>query len=190
VGNGPWYGRCGQWTREHRRYALPHRFHVESIHVIIHFDVADQGTLTLNDPVHKLVPDVWFENRWEATDPIRIVNVLEHITGWDDLHLREYAKQAPDNMGVREGLDYDHHSRTSRWRPGTRMSYCNSGPPVAAYIVEKLTGQKSKTPYSRIFSPLARRLWRRLRRPRRAEQCELDRHTSLLVRQGVEDSAR
>jgi hypothetical protein len=53
---------------------------------------------------------VWFENRWEASDPIRIVNVLEHTTGWDDLHLREYAKQAPDNMSVREGLDYDHHS--------------------------------------------------------------------------------
>ena len=104
--------------------------------------LADQGKLTLDDPVHKLVPDVWFENRWEASDPIRIVNVLEHTTGWDDLHLREYAKQAPDNMSVREGLDYDHHSRTSRWRPGTRMSYCNSGPPVAAYIVEKLTGQK------------------------------------------------
>jgi DNA-binding MarR family transcriptional regulator len=45
-------------------------------------------------------------------------------------------------MGVREGLDYDHHSRTSRWRPDIRMSYCNSGPPVVAYIVEKLTGQK------------------------------------------------
>ena len=104
--------------------------------------LADQGKLTLDDPVHKLVPDVWFENRWEASDPIRIVNVLEHTTGWDDLHLREYAKQAPDHMSVREGLDYDHHSRTSRWRPGTRMSYCNSGPAVAAYIVEKLTGQK------------------------------------------------
>jgi len=102
----------------------------------------DQGKLSLEDPVHKLVPDVWFDNRWEATDPVRVVNLLEHTTGWDDLHFREYAKQAPDTMTLREGLDYDHHSRTSRWRPGTRMSYCNSGPPVAAHIVEKLTGQR------------------------------------------------
>jgi hypothetical protein len=71
-----------------------------------------------------------------------VVHLLEHTTGWDDMHLREYAKDWPATMGVREGLDYDHHSRTSRWRPGTRMSYCNSGPPVAAYIVEKLTGQR------------------------------------------------
>jgi len=104
--------------------------------------LADQGKLSLDDPVHKLAPDVWFENHWGTTDPIRVVHLLEHTTGWDDLHFREYAKQAPDSMGLREGLDYDHHSRVSRWRPGTRMAYCNAGPPVAAYIVEKLTGQR------------------------------------------------
>ncbi|MGZ4815151.1 MAG: serine hydrolase [Terriglobales bacterium] len=103
--------------------------------------LVDQGKLSLDDSVHKLVPDVWFENRWEATDPVRVVHLLEHTTGWDDMHLREYAKDAP-GMSLREGLDYDHHSRTSRWRPGTRMAYCNSGPPVAAYIVEKITGQR------------------------------------------------
>ena len=99
--------------------------------------LVDQGKLSLNDPVHKLVPEVWFENPWEATDPVRIVHLLEHTTGWDDMHLREYTKDWPGTMGLREALDYDHHSRVSRWRPGTRMSYCNSGPPVAAYIVEK-----------------------------------------------------
>ena len=104
--------------------------------------LADQGKLSLEDPVHKLAPDVWFENRWEATDPVRVVNVLEHTTGWDDLHFREYAKQAPDSMSVGEGLDFDHHSRTSRWPPGTRMAYCNPGPAVAAYIVEKQSGQR------------------------------------------------
>src|ERR1035441_7262302 len=104
--------------------------------------LADQGKLSLDAPVHKLVPDVWFENQWEATGPIRVVNLLEHPTGWDDMHLREYAKQAPDSMSLREGLDYDHHSRTSRWPPGTRMAYCNAGPAVAAYVVEKITGQR------------------------------------------------
>jgi CubicO group peptidase (beta-lactamase class C family) len=103
--------------------------------------LVNQGKLTLDDPVRKLAPDVWFENQWEATDPVRVVHLLEHTTGWDDIHLREYAKDAA-GMSLRDGLDYDHHSRTSRWRPGTRMAYCNSGPPVAAYIVEKLTGQR------------------------------------------------
>jgi CubicO group peptidase (beta-lactamase class C family) len=104
--------------------------------------LADQGKLSLDDPVHKLVPEVWFENRWEASDPVRVLHLLEHTTGWDDMHLREWAKDAPGSMGLREALDYDHDSRISRWRPGTRMAYCNSGPAVAAYIVEKLTDQR------------------------------------------------
>jgi CubicO group peptidase (beta-lactamase class C family) len=104
--------------------------------------LANEGKLSLEDPVRKLVPEVWFENQWEATDPVRVVDLLEHTTGWDDLHLREYAKDAPPTMGLREAFDYDHHSRISRWRPGTRMSYCNTGPAVAAYIVEKITSQR------------------------------------------------
>jgi CubicO group peptidase (beta-lactamase class C family) len=104
--------------------------------------LANQGKLSLDDPVRKLAPEVWFENRWESTDPVRVVHLLEHTTGWDDMHYREYAKDTPPAMGLREALDYDHHSRISRWRPGTRMAYCNSGPAVAAYIVEKLTGQR------------------------------------------------
>jgi CubicO group peptidase (beta-lactamase class C family) len=103
--------------------------------------LVNEGKLSLQDPVHKLVPEIWFENRWEATDPVRVVDLLEHTTGWDDIHMREYAKDAK-GMTHREALDYDHHSRTSRWRPGTRMSYCNAGPTVAAYIVEKITGQR------------------------------------------------
>jgi len=102
----------------------------------------DQGKLSLDDSVHKLAPEVWFENPWESTDPVRVVNLLEHTTGWDDMHLREYAKDEPASSDVREGLDYYHGSRISRWRPGTRAAYCNSGPPVAAYIVEKISGQR------------------------------------------------
>jgi CubicO group peptidase (beta-lactamase class C family) len=104
--------------------------------------LVDQGKLFLDDPVRKLAPEVWFENPWEATDPVRVVHLLEHTTGWDDMHIRELAKDTPGTTGLREALDYDHHSRISRWRPGTRMSYSNSGPPVAAYIVEKLTHQR------------------------------------------------
>jgi CubicO group peptidase (beta-lactamase class C family) len=104
--------------------------------------LANQGKLTLDDQVRKLVPEVWFDNQWESSDPVRVVHLLEHTTGWDDMHLREYAKDTPPTMGLRAALDYDHHSRISRWRPGTRMAYCNSGPAVAAYIVEKLTGQR------------------------------------------------
>lgn len=104
--------------------------------------LVNEGKLSLSDPVHKLIPEVWFQNPWEATDPVRVVDLLEHTTGWDDLHLRDYANQAPDYTGLREALAFDPRPRISRWPPGTRMAYCNSGPAVAAYIVEKITGQR------------------------------------------------
>jgi len=117
--------------------------------------LAGEGKLSLEDPVHKLAPEVWFENRWEASDPVRVVNLLEHTTGWDDMHLREYAKDAPPEMRLAAALDYDHHSRISRWPPGTRMAYCNTGPAVAAYIVEKLTGQRFEDfVEQRLFRPI------------------------------------
>ena len=103
--------------------------------------LVNEGKLSLEDPVRKLAPEIWFENRWEATDPVRVVDLLEHTTGWDDEHMGEFAKDAK-GMTLREGLDYSHHSRISRWRPGTRKAYSNSGPPVAAYIVEKITGKR------------------------------------------------
>jgi CubicO group peptidase (beta-lactamase class C family) len=117
--------------------------------------LANECKLSLEDPVYKLAPEVWFQNRWEASDPVRVVDLLEHTTGWDDMHFREYAKDAP-GMGLREALDYDHHSRVSRWRPGTRMAYCNSGPAVAAYIVEKITGQRFEDYVQQnFFEPIA-----------------------------------
>ena len=101
----------------------------------------EEGRINLRDTVRVLAPEIEFKNKWEDTNPILVEHLLEHTTGWDDLHLTEYALNDPTPISLKKGLEYHPHSRTSRWIPGTRMSYCNSGPPVAAYIVEKITGQ-------------------------------------------------
>ncbi len=103
--------------------------------------LVEEGRLSLDDKLADLAPEIEYENPWEETHPIRVVHLLEHTTGWDDIHLPEYAHNDPTPATLKEGLDYHPHSRTSRWQPGTRMSYCNAGPPVAAYIVQKITGQ-------------------------------------------------
>lgn len=104
--------------------------------------LVEQGKLLLTDKVKELVPDVEFENQWSETNPILVAHLLEHTTGWDDVHLVEYANNDPTPNTLKQSLDFHPHSRTSRWIPGTRSSYCNSGPPVAAYIVQKITGQR------------------------------------------------
>ncbi len=117
--------------------------------------LVEEGRLSLDDTLADLAPDVEFENRWEDTDPVRVVHLLEHTTGWDDIHLPEYAHSEYPPTTLKEGLDYHPHSRQSRWVPGTRSSYCNAGPPVAAYVVERVTGQEFES-YVRehFFDPL------------------------------------
>jgi CubicO group peptidase (beta-lactamase class C family) len=116
--------------------------------------LVEEGRLSLEAPVRTLVPDVAFENPWEATDPVRLVHVLEHTSGFDDLSLREYALNDPSIL-LPAAFALRPASRTSRWRPGTRMSYCNSGPPIAARAVETVTGERFESFVGkRIFTPL------------------------------------
>jgi CubicO group peptidase (beta-lactamase class C family) len=99
--------------------------------------LVEEGRLELNDPVNDWVEDVEFHNPWEDKYPVRIVHLLSHTTGWDDLHLSEYAHNDPTPLALQESFLVYPKSRTSRWIPGTRMAYSNAGPGVAAYIVEK-----------------------------------------------------
>lgn len=114
-----------------------------------------EGRLDLNATLASLAPEIAFENPWEATDPVRVVHLLEHTAGFDDIHLRDYwnQDQRPDNLA--DALAHDPDSRVSRWKPGTRMSYCNSGPAVVAYLIRKITGMPFEDYIAQsLFQPL------------------------------------
>ena len=100
------------------------------------------GRINLQDTLRSRVPEVDFNNPWESTDPIRIVHLLEHTSGWDDNAPEEAAWNPMPEPSRRVGLASYPRSRTSRWRPGTCFSYTNVGPAVAAYVVEKATGER------------------------------------------------
>ena len=117
--------------------------------------LVEEGLLDLDTPLRELAPEIEFDNPWRDTDPVRVVHLLEHTTGWDDLALRDYAHDVEPPISLREGLDYNPQTRRSRWRPGTSMSYCNSGPPVAAYLIQKITGRDFEAfVRERLFVPL------------------------------------
>jgi CubicO group peptidase (beta-lactamase class C family) len=102
----------------------------------------EEGKLKLTDTVRQWVPEVAFVNPWEASDPVRLVHLMEHTTGFDDIHLREYALNDPTPIALKDALAYGASSRISRWPPGTRMAYCNSGPAVLASVIEKVSGER------------------------------------------------
>ena len=103
--------------------------------------LVETGQLDLQTPIRDLAPEIIFSNPWEATDPVRLVHLLEHTTGWEDAHPREFLDDESGRIPLDQALAVGANSRLSRWRPGTRFAYTNSGPTVAALIVEKVTGQ-------------------------------------------------
>ncbi len=66
-----------------------------------------EGSLHLDDPIRRYLPEIAFKNAWESTDPVQIVNVLEHTAGWDDWSLRVFANNDATPLTLRQALDLD-----------------------------------------------------------------------------------
>lgn len=116
--------------------------------------LAEQRLMSLEDNIRDIVPEIEFKNHWEATHPVKIVHCLEHTTGFDDMHFKELAMDDP-HISILDALSINPNPRCSRWQPGTYMAYNNVAPSIAAYVVEKLTGQSFETfAQEQIFVPL------------------------------------
>lgn len=102
--------------------------------------LVEQGRLDLQMPLRHVAPEVAFENPWETTHPVRLVHLLEHTTGWEDLHPSEAVYAAPDDLRPSQALAVRPATRHSRWIPGTRSAYSNIGTLVLAHVVEKVSG--------------------------------------------------
>ena len=115
----------------------------------------EEGKLKLTDTVRQWVPEVAFVNPWEPSAPLRLVHLLEHTSGFDDVHFREYALDDPKPMSLKDALAYGASSRVCRWPPGMRMSYCSSGPALVAAVIEKAAGERFEDyVQEHIFKPL------------------------------------
>jgi len=102
--------------------------------------LVEEGKLNLNDKVRDLVPEISFENKWQATNPVLLVHLLEHTSGWGEMTLAEFAHKPTPPIALKNALMQYPQNRKSRWPAGTRHAYSNIGAAVASYIVEKITG--------------------------------------------------
>jgi CubicO group peptidase (beta-lactamase class C family) len=101
--------------------------------------LVEQGKLQWDAPLAQIAPEVPFDNPYKATAPLRVVHLVEHTTGWDDVPYAEYSFDQA-NFPVAEYARRTTPDRQSHWPPGTGFRYANGGPAVAGYLIEKLTG--------------------------------------------------
>jgi len=112
--------------------------------------LAEQGKLSLDDPVSRFVPDLTRGNE------VTIRELLSHTSGYQDFWPQDYvppfmlqpiAAERILDLWARKPLDFD---------PGTEWQYSNTNFVIAGLIVEKASGEPLLQFLSeRIFVPLS-----------------------------------
>jgi len=102
----------------------------------------EEGKINLEARLQDVAPEVPVKNRWESTNPVRIVNLLEHTSGFDDMQASEvYNFRDRYDFPLLEVFKRFQEPQDVRWPPGTRMSYSNPGFGIAGYLIEKTAGK-------------------------------------------------
>ena len=102
----------------------------------------EEGKINLYARLQDVAPEIPMKNRWEATQPVRIVNLLEHTAGFDDMEPSEaYNRKDRYDFPLLDVFKRFQKPQVVRWPPGTRMSYSNPGNAIAGYLIEKAAGQ-------------------------------------------------
>src|SRR6187402_3061654 len=111
--------------------------------------------IDLDTPVSEIASEIRIDNAWEPAHPVRVIHLLQHTAGFDDMHFNEmYNLKDPPDMPLERVLAINPSSRVVRWQPGTRMSYSNPGYAIAGYLIEKVTGEKYEDRIAeKIFKP-------------------------------------
>ncbi len=104
--------------------------------------LSEDGDVDLDTPIVEIASEVPFDNPWEAGSPVRVIHLLQHTAGFDDMRFNEiYNLEDSPDLPLLEVLHRNPRSRDVRWRPGTRVAYSNPGFGVAGFLIEKITGE-------------------------------------------------
>lgn len=105
-----------------------------------------EGKININDEIKKIAPEIKFENEWEEKYPLRVVHLLEHTSGFDDMKINTmYSLEANDKDNL---LTVNQNSLVCRWKPGERHAYSNPNYNLLGYLIEKI----AKKPYSQYLT--------------------------------------
>lgn len=111
--------------------------------------LAQQGKLSLDDPVAKYLPD------FRPDDKITIKQLLAHESGLQDyFNFPEYSAHRAEPVAL-DAFVALAGKRPLDFPPGTKSSYSGSGYKVLAYLIERISGEPYGSFVSRnLFAPL------------------------------------
>jgi len=104
--------------------------------------LVNEGKLKLDSRLADVAPSVPFHNRWEETHPVRIINLLEHTSGFTDVFLNKKINLGPTDRKGLDVLEYYKAQLETQTKPGTMPSYNNMNYTVLGYVMETVTGKE------------------------------------------------
>ena len=110
-----------------------------------------QGKLSLNDPVTKYIELPYLD------DTIRLHHLLTHTSGFHECtNMFDILYGDPERMRTMKKIEeFIKNHRTLEFIPGTQYNYNNTGYSLAAFIIERVSGEPFKEYLKRnIFQPL------------------------------------
>ena len=111
--------------------------------------LADEGKLSLDDPIAKWVPGI------TDGDRITIRQLLSHTAGLQDYWPQDYSFPAMLKPTTPQGIVDRWAKKPLDFAPGTQWQYSNTGYVVAGMIVEKAAGEPLLAFLTRrVFEPL------------------------------------
>jgi len=126
-------------------FTLDTRFHVGSLAKIVLatgiLRLATEGTVELDAPVSRYLPNLKFENPWKDVAVVSVRHLLDHTAGLNDAHLWQVFSERPaPETALIAAFPEPELQLLVRSRPGTRFSYSNMGYALLGMIVESVTG--------------------------------------------------
>ena len=100
-----------------------------------------EGKLSIYGELKQMAPELPIENLWHTKHPVRVLHLLEHSSGFDDMKVnRMYSLEKRETTGKAAVL-FHAPSLVCRWPPGERHAYSNPNYAVLAYLIEKITNK-------------------------------------------------
>lgn len=100
-----------------------------------------EGRLGLDSPVTELLPHVELENPWAPDSPVLLRHLLDHTSGLDDARLSQvFSLNARPDTPLNESIGRS--PLRVRSRPGSRLSYSNTGYTLLGMVIESVTGSR------------------------------------------------
>src|SRR5437870_2479880 len=88
----------------------------------------EEGRINLYARLQDVAPEIPVKNRWGNTNPVRIVNLLEHSAGFDDMEFAEvYNRHDRADYPLLDVFKRFKEPHSVRWPPGARCFYSNPG---------------------------------------------------------------